>query len=150
MAVVSKVQNSDYTNNSASANTSYKVFTLERTVAAGGVDSNKSSNFIYLDVSYTDATINGALKATLLVSFVPITGSVYIIPQGITTNYEYPITNGTYRNLYEHVQHPDNANYYNYFMVSFGINGSGLIDIYVNTPNYNGKLLASVKHIIFQ
>lgn len=149
MAIVSKVINSTYVDNSSSANTSYKIFTLERSIKAPTIDSTLSSNFIILDVSYTDLTINGTLKARLLVSFVPLSGSLNIVPEGPVNEYEFPLTTGG-PDLYELLQYPDVSNYYNYFMISFGISIDGLVDIYVNTPNYNGELMATVKHIIFE
>lgn len=148
MPVVSKVDNPSYSI-SAAANTLYTIADLQRTVSSSTLNTTKSSNFLVIEVNYVDYTTNGTLKAILPVSVAVAGGDMYFVPAGIFVENEFGIQTFSEKNLYEHLQAPDDIDYFDYFKIIIGILGARL-QVFVNTPNYNGELLATVKHIIYE
>lgn len=147
--MVSKVVTSIYSNNTT-AGSSYQVADLVNTISSGSVDPAKSSNFIKVEVTFSDSSVNGTLKAVLYVSVNLVSTTLNFIPyNSSSTDNQFPIATPTNRGLYEHVQYPDLTNYYSYFKIYFGTSSSK-IQVYVTTPNYNGKLLTKVTHMVFQ
>lgn len=148
MPVVSKVDNPSYSNSTA-ANTLYTIADLQRTISSSTINTIKSSNFLVIEVNYVDYTTNGTLKAILPVSVAVAGGDMYFVPAGIFVENEFGIETASEKNLYEHLQMPDNINYEDYFKIIIVLSGSRL-QVRVNTPNYSGELLATVKHIIYE
>lgn len=146
-----------YYNAGVSANTAYLVHTINTTEKSTSISSDRSTNFLKIDVTFISGT--GAsvktLSATLhlcISAFNP--GSTYFnyFPIGPLVDYEFPIgdSGGTKDQKYTDLKYPDEANFRNYFMISFSVESGADIGVYINTPNVNGKLLVETTQIFFK
>ena len=143
-----------YYNDSAVANNPYLAFTINTTEKSTTTTSDRSTNFLKVDVSYASGTTSTGktLSATLHLCINAFnTGSPYHVfyPEGITDAFVFPI-GGSNNAKYSDLQYPDDGNYYNYFEIYFSIESSGNIGVNITTPNVNGKLLVECTQIFFK
>lgn len=143
-----------YYNSGASANTNYLVHTLNTTAKGGTTSSDRSTNFLKVKAFYTSGTGTSmkTLYATLYICITSNNGAspaLFYFPEGNTLSNEFPLV-GTNNDKYADLKYPDEANYYNYFKISFSIQASANIGVYVNTPNQNGKLTVETTQIYFE